>query len=59
MATSDNAQRVDVFVSYSRKDLRWLRRLKVHLTPLAREFDFDWWDDTRLKPGSSDTSDNC
>jgi hypothetical protein len=52
MAKFDNARRVDVFVSYSRKDLRWLQRLKVHLTPLTREYDFVWWDDTRLRPGS-------
>jgi hypothetical protein len=47
-----NYGRVDVFVSYSHKDLRWLQRLKVHLAPLERQYDFDLWDDKRLTPGS-------
>jgi hypothetical protein len=47
-----NNGRVHVFVSYSHKDLRWLRRLKVHLAPLARQYDFDLWNDRRLTPRS-------
>jgi len=40
-----------VFVSYSHKDKVWLERLKVHLSPLRRDFDFDIWEDTQLRPG--------
>lgn len=47
----DNS-RVAVFVSYSHTDRRWLDRLKVHLTPLARQYDLDLWEDTRLRPGA-------
>jgi TIR domain len=51
MAKSDDAQ-VRVFVSYSHKDLRWLERLKVHLRPLERGYNFEYWDDTKLTAGS-------
>jgi hypothetical protein len=52
MTKSDDTDRMQVFVSYSHKDLRWLERLKVHLTPLSSEYAVDLWDDTRLRPGS-------
>jgi hypothetical protein len=41
-----------LFVSYSHKNERWLRRLLVHLKPLEREGQIDVWADTRLKAGS-------
>ena len=51
MAQGDDA-RVSVFVSYSHTDRRWLERPKVHLMPLARRYDRDLWEDTRLRPGA-------
>jgi hypothetical protein len=41
-----------VFVSYSREDKRWLKRLQVHLKPLERDVQVDLWDDTRIKAGA-------
>jgi hypothetical protein len=43
--------RTTVFVSYCHSDVGWLRRLQVHLKPLARQDDFALWDDTRIDPG--------
>jgi len=40
-----------VFVSYSHRDERWLRRMLVHLRPLQNEGVIDVWSDTRLRPG--------
>ncbi len=39
-----------VFISYSHTDVKWLERLKVHLTPLERE-GIIVWDDTKIVPG--------
>src|SRR6185436_468297 len=47
-----NAKRTQIFVSYSHKDEEWLKRLRVHLTPLERSYGVDIWDDTRITPGS-------
>jgi WD40 repeat protein len=44
--------RTSVFVSYSRKDHRWLERLKTMLAPLARDGGLDLWDDSRIPPGA-------
>lgn len=43
--------RTKVFISYSRKDKRFLEELKDHLNPLERQGIIDRWDDTRLEPG--------
>lgn len=40
-----------LFLSYSRKDAKWLERLQIQLSPLVREGLIDRWDDTRLAPG--------
>src|SRR5687767_1727766 len=44
-------QRTTVFVSYCRRNRRWLERLKVHLTPYDRLGELDLWDDSRIHPG--------
>ncbi len=51
MDEQENKQ-LHLFVSYSHSDQRWLDRLKIHLTPLAQDYDLDNWDDKRLKAGT-------
>lgn len=41
-----------VFVSYSRKDRRWLDRLMTALKPLVRQQSIDCWDDKRIQAGT-------
>lgn len=43
--------RDQVFISYSRSDDRWLRRLQVYLAPLERRGSIRRWDDTLITPG--------
>lgn len=40
-----------VFISYSHKNERWLKRLLVHLRPIEKSGQIDLWADTRIKPG--------
>lgn len=44
--------RKEVFVCYSSRDRRWLKRLQVHLSPLVRDDLLTVWDDTKLRAGS-------
>lgn len=44
--------RDQIFVSYSRKDAKWLNRLQIHLKPLERPGTIVRWDDTCIDPGS-------
>jgi len=44
-------QRNTVFVSYSRRDARWLKRLQVYLQPYEDRGVLTLWDDTRIGPG--------
>jgi len=41
-----------VFISYSHKDKKFLERLHTHLRMYERDGRIDYWDDTRLTPGS-------
>lgn len=45
------ARGVEVFISYSRQDRKWLERLQTHLTPLQRQGRIDVWVDTRIRAG--------
>ena len=46
-----SAARDTVFISYSRKDARWLQRLQTHLQPLVRSGTVQAWDDTQICAG--------
>ena len=50
--TASAANRTGIFISYSHKDQKWLKQLQVHLTPLRRDQDIDFWDDTKIEAGS-------
>lgn len=50
-ASRPPVERTKVFISYSRKDAKWLDRLRVHLKPLERVGEITRWDDTLIKPG--------
>jgi TIR domain len=45
------AERPEVFLSYSRKDRKWVDRLMETLKPLLREKNISFWSDTRISPG--------
>ena len=43
----------NVFISYSHKDKKWLEKIQTNLKVLHfNNFDFDIWDDTRIKAGN-------
>ena len=44
--------RRSIFISYSHADEYWLERLKIHLRPLEREGEIEYWDDTKIRPGA-------
>ena len=43
----------DVFISYSHKDKKWLKRLQDMLKPILRKGSFSIWDDTTIKAGDA------
>ena len=44
--------KINVFISYSHSDIKWLTRLKKHLDALTKYFDnIDCWVDTKLRGG--------
>jgi hypothetical protein len=49
---TSHSKRVKVFVSYSHCDESWLKRLRVHLKPLERDYALDIWDDSKIVAGS-------
>ncbi len=49
-ATTDDRRRV--FISYSRKDSRYLEELRAHLGAYKEINELDFWDDTRITPGT-------
>ena len=44
--------RPKVFISYSHQDENWKDKLLAHLSVVAREEDFEVWQDRRIEPGS-------
>jgi len=46
------ATRPSIFVSYSRKDRRYVDALHVHLRPLERDSAVELWDDSKIKTGA-------
>jgi hypothetical protein len=49
MASSSRDQ---LFISYCRKDKKWLDDLLVHLKPYLRDGSISAWSDEQIKPGS-------
>jgi hypothetical protein len=47
-----NFHRPQVFISYSRFDKRSLKELHAHLEHYALMKEIDYWDDTKIPPGS-------
>ena len=39
------------FLSYSHADEEYVQRLRIHLKPLEKKYNFVVWDDKKLKPG--------
>lgn len=44
--------RTRIFISYSHTDQKYLEELHVHLVYYEQKGSIDFWDDTRIKPGS-------
>lgn len=50
--TKVDKEKVNIFISYSHEDARWLDILKKHLKVLSKYSDnVDYWEDTKLKGG--------
>ena len=45
-------KRNGVFISYSKKDAKWLDYLRTHLSYLEREYQFSIWEDSKIKVGA-------
>jgi hypothetical protein len=43
---------LDVFISYSHQDRKWLKMLREFLSPLVQNRQIEIWDDTMIKPGT-------
>ena len=42
-----------VFISYSHLDKMWLDRVRTHFSPIKRQHKIEFWDDSRIKAGST------
>jgi thiol-disulfide isomerase/thioredoxin len=51
MHNKDKPVRDTVFISYSRRDTRWIEMVKTHLKPFERDGRIKRWDDTEIKSG--------
>jgi TIR domain. len=51
-ASKQPPQRTRVFISYSRKDKRYLDELHTQLKFYERQHLIDFWDDTKIRPGA-------
>ncbi len=45
-------KRQGVFISYSKKDSKWLEHLRPHLSYLEQDYNFSIWEDTKIAVGS-------
>ncbi len=45
-------KRQGVFISYSKKDAKWLDDLRTHLNYLEREYKFTIWEDSKIEVGA-------
>jgi hypothetical protein len=50
--SSTKQNRSHVFVSYNHNDVRWVKRLRVHLKPLEKRYGIVVWDYTQIRPGA-------
>ncbi len=50
--TVSSHTREQIFISYSHKDEKWLRKLQTMLAPLVRKEVIKVWSDTQIVPGS-------
>src|SRR4051812_20181936 len=49
---SDSSIKPVIFISYSRKDRRWLEFVQGHLGPAMSHGHFESWDDSRIEGGA-------
>lgn len=50
--TPHRPRRPKVIISYSHQDRAFLKRLRIHLKPVERDFGIEVWDDTTIQTGS-------
>ena len=49
---NNNSTKINIFISYSHSDKKWLERLQRHLKVLSKHFEsIEYWDDTKIKGG--------
>src|SRR5262245_9805056 len=50
--TTAKQRRSHVFISYNHNDARWVKRLRVHLKPLEKQYGIVVWDYKQIQPGA-------